>query len=279
MFGRDVLTNLKHLISPKLRYMGMEELILGLEIMSNIYQVQIHNFKLARQCIIEDQRPIPDPRINTGDLVLVRDHTSKSFMPKYKTDYFVIRLLQNKVEVKDNNGKMSWFHISDVKKTDMITKLICQLPDYDAFRDKGRLNFDPERVKDLGWTLEDQDVIFDPSYISDVPATAVKQRSHPMQLRSAKVQEISLKGINIGDLLQSNSVIQWLSQEDICIIGVCSHKMDIVYIKLCKTCLITFVHRQNAYMSHLFITFFSSIPASGRYIGKFPNQHLFQSKL
>ena len=44
------------------------------------------------------------------------------------------------------------------------------------------LNFDPKRVKDLGWTPEDQDVIFDPSYISDVPdketATAVTQRSH-----------------------------------------------------------------------------------------------------
>ena len=57
-------------------------------------------------------------------------------MPKYKTDYRVIRVLGNKVEVKDNNGKMSWFHISDVKKTDMITKLICQLPDYDAFGHK-----------------------------------------------------------------------------------------------------------------------------------------------
>ena len=33
-------------------------------------------------------------------------------------------------------GKMSWYHISDVKKTDMVTMLICQLPDYDAF---GRL--------------------------------------------------------------------------------------------------------------------------------------------
>ena len=212
MFGRDALTNLKHLISPKLRYMGMEELILDLEIMSNIYQAQIHNLKLARQWVIEDQKPVPDPKISTGDLVLVRDHSSKSFMPKYKTDYRVIRVLGNKVEVKDNNGKMSWFHISDVKKTDMITKLICQLPDYDAFGHKGRLNFDPERVKDLGWTLQDQNDIFDPSYISDVPATAAKQRSHPMQLRSAKVQEVSLSEINIGDLLQSNSVIQWLSQ-------------------------------------------------------------------
>ena len=65
----------------------------------------------------------------------------------------MIRVLGNKVEVKDKNGKMTWFHISDVKKTDMITKLICQLPDYDAFGHKGRLRFDPEIVKDLGWTL------------------------------------------------------------------------------------------------------------------------------
>ena len=49
MFGRVALTNLQHLIKPKLRYMGTSELILDLEIMSNIYQVQIHNLKLARQ--------------------------------------------------------------------------------------------------------------------------------------------------------------------------------------------------------------------------------------
>ena len=42
--------------------MGMEELILDLEIMSNIYQSQIHNLKLARQCVIEDQKPVPDPK-------------------------------------------------------------------------------------------------------------------------------------------------------------------------------------------------------------------------
>ena len=116
MFGRDALTNLKHLIDHKFRYMGMKELILDLEIMSNIYQAQIYNLKLARQHIIEDQKPVPNPKISTGDLVLVRDHTSKLFMPKYRTDYRVITVLGNKVEVKENNGKMSWFHISDVKK-------------------------------------------------------------------------------------------------------------------------------------------------------------------
>ena len=54
MFGRDALTNLQHLIKPKLRYMGTSDLILDLELMSNIYQVQIHNLKLVRQWVIED---------------------------------------------------------------------------------------------------------------------------------------------------------------------------------------------------------------------------------
>ena len=109
MFGRDALTNLKHLINPKLRYMGMEELIPDLEIMCNIYQAQIHNLKLARQHIIEDQKPVPNPKFSTGDLVLVRDHTSKLFMPKYKTDYYVIRYLETRLRSRTIMAKCLGF--------------------------------------------------------------------------------------------------------------------------------------------------------------------------
>ena len=108
--------------------MCTNDLILDLKLMSNIYQVQIHNLKLARQHAIKDQRPVPDPKIMTGDLVLVKDQTSTSFMPKYKTDFHVIRILSNKVDVKDKNSKESWYDISDVKKIDMVTKLILSIP-------------------------------------------------------------------------------------------------------------------------------------------------------
>ena len=37
MFGRDAVTNLSQLTKPKLRYMGTEDLILDLELMSNIF--------------------------------------------------------------------------------------------------------------------------------------------------------------------------------------------------------------------------------------------------
>ena len=107
--------------------------------MSSIFQTQIHNLRMARKCIIKGQQPVTKPGITVGDLFLVRDHTSKCFMPKYKVDFHVVHIEGNKVKVKDNNGKLCWYHISDIKKTDMVTKLICQLPDMETFGRKGSL--------------------------------------------------------------------------------------------------------------------------------------------
>ena len=104
MFGRDALKNLSQLTRPDLRYMGTEDLILDLQLMSSIFQTQIHSLRMARECIIEGQQPVTKPDIAVGDLVLVRDHTSKCFMPKYKVDFHVVRIEGNKVKVKDNNA-------------------------------------------------------------------------------------------------------------------------------------------------------------------------------
>ena len=48
VFGRDAVTNIRHIMVPRYRYMGTEVLILDLKIMSNIYQCQIINLQLAR---------------------------------------------------------------------------------------------------------------------------------------------------------------------------------------------------------------------------------------
>ena len=133
IFGRDALKNLSQLIKHNLRYMGTEDLIRDLKLMSNIFQTQIHNLRMAREWVIEGQQPVTRLNIEVGELVLVRDHTSKCFMPKYKDDFRVVCIQGNKVKVKDNNNKLTWYHISNIKKTDMITKLFCQLPDVDDF--------------------------------------------------------------------------------------------------------------------------------------------------
>ena len=71
-------------------------------------------------------------------------------MPKYKVDFRFVRIQVNRAEVKGNNGKLSWYHISDIKKTDMVTKLICQLPNVTHLVEQDGSVFDPEHVKDLG---------------------------------------------------------------------------------------------------------------------------------
>ena len=168
------LTNLLQLTKPNLRYIGTEDLILDLKLMSNIFHIQIHNLRMARECVIEGQQPVTKSDITVGDHVLVKDHTSKCFMPKYKVDFCVVCVQGNKVEVKDSvfNAKLSWYHISEIKKTDMITKLICQLPDVNAFGRKGRLSFDPEHVKDLGWVPNDWKYKFNPDHVKDIVGMA-----------------------------------------------------------------------------------------------------------
>ena len=105
------------------------------------------------------------------------------------------------------------------EENDLVTKLISQLPDYDAFDRKGRLSFDPEHVQDLSWTPQDQDFKFNPDHVSDIPSkqpVKATQRSHPMQLRSAAINEISssetgFNPFNIGQFLQNNSVLTWVN--------------------------------------------------------------------
>ena len=69
----------------------------------------------------------------------------------------------------------------------MVTKLICQLPDVDAFGRTGRLSFDPECVKDLGWVPNDWTHKFNPDHVwegSPAVKNTPKARSHQMDLRS-----------------------------------------------------------------------------------------------
>ena len=67
MFGRDAITNIGHIMVPRYRYMGTEDLILDLEIMSNIYQCQIINLQLARHRALKlkvgDTQPSPKGQI------------------------------------------------------------------------------------------------------------------------------------------------------------------------------------------------------------------------
>ena len=75
--------------------------------------------------------------LRVGDNVLIRDHTSKAFQPKYK-DFCIVGLLgKNQVEIKDNHGHITKVHRKDVKKIPM-TKKVCQLYEEEQLRKNQR---------------------------------------------------------------------------------------------------------------------------------------------
>ena len=129
MFGREA--NVKHnlLASERPKYMGTDESMINLELMNKLYLVIAHNLHKARKardknCTRNISRECDILRL--GDNVLVRDHTSKVFQPKYK-DFCITGFLgKNQIEVKDNHGHTTKVHRRDVKKIPMTDK-ICQM--------------------------------------------------------------------------------------------------------------------------------------------------------
>ena len=70
--------------------------------------------------------PKEPKELKIGDNILVRDHTSKAFQPKYK-DFCIVGLLgKNQVEIKDSHGHVIKVHCRDVKKIPMTEK-VCKL--------------------------------------------------------------------------------------------------------------------------------------------------------
>ena len=101
---------------------------------------------------------IPDHGILVGDLVLVKDHTAKSFQPKYKEDFQVVQVYgTNALQVSDKRGKLHNVHITDVRKINMTEKIAAQLQE--AYNNKGRTakHLIPQgRIPDLGWNTDQQ---------------------------------------------------------------------------------------------------------------------------
>ena len=63
-------------------------------------------------------KPMKPHDFKVGDLVLVRNHTSKAFQEKYQDSYRVVHLLgKNQLKVKDQSNCIRQVHITDVKKT------------------------------------------------------------------------------------------------------------------------------------------------------------------
>ena len=163
MFGREA--NVKHnlLASEKPKYMGTDESMINLELMNKLYLVIAHNLHEARKardknCSRNISRECDILRL--GDNVLVRDHTSKVFQPKYK-DFCITGFLgKNQIEVKDNHGHTTKVHRRDVKKIPMTDK-ICQMYEEEQVNKirNGRKLVPDNKMPNLSWNLEKQETL------------------------------------------------------------------------------------------------------------------------
>ena len=89
--------------------------------------------------------------------MLVRDHTSKTFQPKYKDFCIVLLLGKNQVEIKDNHVHTTKVHCRDMKNIPMTEK-VCQLYDEEQVGKirNGKKAIPDSKMPDLGWDATEE---------------------------------------------------------------------------------------------------------------------------
>ena len=129
LFGCEAAVKHNLLQSERPKYLGMDNGMINLVLMTKLYMVVAYNLNKARKARDGSKkgRTTKEPeKLKIGDNVLVRDHTSKAFQPKYK-DFCIVGLLgKNQIEIKDNHRHTTKVHRRDVKKIPMTEK-VCQL--------------------------------------------------------------------------------------------------------------------------------------------------------
>ena len=124
-----------------------------MQALKNIYEVVAQNLKTAHAKIMDNVNPVPT-KLKEGDLVLIRDHTAKSFQPRYVGNYRIVSFKGNQVEIcKTEGGNTIWVHLTDIKYILPVDNVITELPDYQSFGRKTKLRLNLDRIPNLHWNL------------------------------------------------------------------------------------------------------------------------------
>ena len=159
MYGRDPVNKLSSILNTLRRYLGDETRLPDLEALKNMYQIVAQQLYNSRQCYIKDNKynKVLDHSILVEDLVLMKDHTAKSFEPKYKGDYRVVQIYgTNALQVSDKRGKLHNVHITDVKHINMTEKVTTQLEQIYNKGGKAKSLIPQGLIPDLGWNTDQQ---------------------------------------------------------------------------------------------------------------------------
>ena len=163
MFGREAAVKHTLLESENPKYLGTNDGMINMGLMTKLYNVVAHNLNEARKARDRNKKgltPKEPEKLKIGDNILVRDHTSKAFQPKYK-DFCIVGLLgKNQVEIKDNHGHITKVHRRDIKKIPMTEK-VCKLYEEEQTGKtrEGRKAVPTSKMPDLGWDIAETQLI------------------------------------------------------------------------------------------------------------------------
>ena len=186
MFGCEAAVKHMLLESENPKYLGTNDGMVNVGLMTKLYNVVAHNLNEARKARDRNRKgitPKEPEELKIGDNILVRDHTSKAFQPKYK-DFCIVGLLgKNQVEIKDNHGHVTKVHHRDVKKIPMTEK-VCKLDKEEQIGKmrEGRKAVPTSKMPDLGRDIAET---VDPGKPKreqlkpDTPPTNTNHDNHP----------------------------------------------------------------------------------------------------
>ena len=185
MFGRDPRIPLNDLLRSRIRYLGMDEIILSLQAMRNIYKMMAHNLKTVRKRFEKEQTKFPT-RVKTEDLIMLKRHDKKTFEPVYEGYYRVLKTRGNQVDVQSVSGdQVKTVHIKDIKVILPVDRVINEVPDYAKFGRKSKLDLDPMKIPDLNWVLSTR------IHTHTTPTATVSMPSHTVVSTLSKMPTVS----------------------------------------------------------------------------------------
>jgi hypothetical protein len=148
MFGRDNLTPLSTFLVPRTRYLGDETGMLSLQALKNAHWVAVEMLNRNREKLRETLTATRGRKFESGDLVLLKNHTAKAWDPKFSEQGRVIKQLGlTKVQVQVGTKTKDVF-INDIKRIPLEECLRQQVPNLSNFRRSAKLAIPMQFLRD-----------------------------------------------------------------------------------------------------------------------------------
>ena len=208
MFWRHLINKLNMMLHAARRYFHEDNGLPNLEALKNIYQVVTQQLLNSRERYIKkhhNQQP-SESQLQAGDLILIKNHTAKSFEPKYKGNYRIVKIHGNNMDIRDCRGNILMVYITDVKKTTLTEQVADDYEELGKQRRFSKKCIPRGYIPDLNWTTVHKDL--------DWPIKPVKQQEDPTETTTTPAAPIEVAGLPSSHLRSKTKQQQTSTQQD-----------------------------------------------------------------